>query len=150
MFCGVIDPGDSTPMEPSSAMPTWLKLYTRFVMVRSRLIQLENCLDDIVDLCRTCPSSAFATETVLDEVERLQGCMSTSIVAANFVINSVTRQRPWEPPAEDSSDQAMGETVPCGHEGVEETFPATIAVEVPVPVEESQALPGHADEISFE
>lgn len=85
-------------------------------MLQAILLQMQSMVDDLQDLCRKSPASVFATETVDEQVQHLDGSVETCLEATRFLLQRITedmlapRTRQPEAMELEQSQAGYGET----------------------------------------
>ena len=122
-------------MEPNRELPIMVNLYSRYMMLQAILLQMQSMVDGLQDLCRKSPASVFATETVDEQVQHLDGSVETCLEATRFLLQRITEDmlapRTRQPDAMELEQSLAGyeETGSAAAEEETQTVPANLQAE---------------------
>lgn len=121
-------------MEPNRELPLMVNLYSRYMMLQAILLQMQSMVDDLEDLCRKSPASAFATQTVDEQVQLLDMSVQTCLEATRFLLQRITEDmlapRTRQPNAmEIEQSPRVAETGSAPAEEETQTIPANLLAE---------------------
>ena len=112
-----------------------VNLYSRYMMLRAILLQMQPMVDDFEDLCRKSPACVFPTETVEEQVQQVDASVEACLEATRWLLQRITEDMlaaPSRQPDAMELEQNKVEFAETGSARAEEeiqTLPANLQAE---------------------